>query len=226
MKQILLALFLVSALAFTAHAQSLRSYGLKTGLTSANARVVYAHRPDIHQVLITDKEGDVRHTGMTVALYGDWNVAGPLSLLTQLEYVQRGFGERVWYGDVMHGEGPFLSVDWTRIDYLSVPVLAKVAFSAASARPYLLIGPRADFLLAHHMDFDSRYYLRLAVNDLERFNMGATFGGGLEVATGLPVSVLLEVRYSHDLVDGNRRGGADRLVFKQNAFDVLVGIKL
>jgi hypothetical protein len=81
-----------------------------------------------------------------------------------------------------------------RIDYLSIPVLAKIRMPNPVLQPYLLAGPRFDLHLSTYPD-----YFDPAVEHFVTTEYGATAGLGIELSTLLPFSILVEVRYNATL---------------------------
>jgi hypothetical protein len=104
------------------------------------------------------------------------------------------------------------------VDYLSVPVLAKVRLSFPAITPYLIAGPRADLLLSKKGDgFDA------VIDKFKSTDVGGTFGLGVELHTLLPVGLLAEIRYNPSFRDAFKN---EFLSVRNHSFDFLVGLQL
>ena len=90
------------------------------------------------------------------------------------------------------GNGQFLSYS-TKLNYLSVPILAKLRMSGPLLTPYIIAGPRFDYYLSNS---GSNLY-----SDFNKTSIGGTFGVGVESVSILSIQVGLEFRYSPDFKD-------------------------
>jgi hypothetical protein len=131
-------------------------------------------------------------TGFDFGISIEWFNLPIFSLLTEAHYVQKGIIEKMprtnEYGEPM---GPLKF--YHRIDYLSIPVLAKLSIKTKHNSPYLVVGPRFDFLLGYKSKT-----LKLLYDELKHTNEGLTVGAGVESNT-IPLRMLLEFRYDADV---------------------------
>ncbi len=195
----------------SAYPQLLKGYGLKTGIVIADQHFEYGPYAKVETAL------DRKHrTGFDIGIYVEWLNLPFFSMLTEAHYVQKGMiNEGIAYNEfgTLMGTVKFDN----RVDYLSVPILAKIAVKTPSFSPYLVAGPRFDFLLGYNSTGGEFLYDRF--KDLD---MGGDIGIGVESNTR-PLKVLLEFRYSPDFTYAYK---SDLLKVKNNSFEILFGLGL
>jgi hypothetical protein len=208
-------LFLLSAIISlnNAHAQIIKAYGFKVAYTSADQRLDYGS-------FVAQTE---RRNGFNVAVYAEWLNLPFLSLITQIEYAQRGVGIpylRITTYDRMINVATTDNspVSYNRLDYISIPVLVKLSLPEKVLSPYIVCGPRCDFLLAYKEDHD---FLSSTYDKFKKVLLGGSAGFGLELNSVLPVGMVLEARYNFDLSDSFR---STYLNVRNNSFDVWLGV--
>lgn len=204
------------ALVAPAHAQIIRGYGVKAGLTYSNVR-----SPDLDfggsgTSISFDTE---RRPGVAIFGFVEWLDMPFFSIVTEAGYVQRGFQ----YVEEMRtgpGSGGYIEEQTfdTRFDYLSMAALARLRWPSGALTPYVLGGPRLDFFLGGDPDEEGTLASSYASTSL-----GSTFGVGAEVSRGLPVALFAEARYSVDFT--NALPDVPRDAYN-NAFDVVIGVRL
>ena len=199
-------------LVWTVKAQSLKSYGFKIALTSA-----YQKLDNIGFYAETK-----RRVGFNAGISAEWTLKNaPFAVLSQLEYCQRGMSAAIMYSDPPYSDtGPFF-YKWSyfRLDYLSLPVLGKFSLEVAPINPYLLIGPRLDFLVGRRLDlgYENVY------NNLHTVVFGGSVGIGLESNSIFTNNIIIEARYNFDLSNSYRTYSST--VFN-NAFDIWLGVSI
>jgi hypothetical protein len=202
MKQTLLLFFLI-LVPMELTGQLVKGYGVKLALTSAN---------QTFEPLETN-----RRKGFNVAGYVEWFTMPYFSLLTQMEYVQRGMTVDFI---VTSPSGPTpigtLTQD-NRVDYLSIPILVKVGLPTTTIRPFVIAGPRVDFPIGHRTDDN----VLGGVYDKFKTMFGASVGVGVETSTLLPVTVAIEARYNIDFSDSYV---GQAVAIRNNAFDFWLGV--
>ncbi len=143
-----------------------------------------------------------------------------LSVSAELHYIQKGFYQRTLITTAYQPEGNgSYWTNRTRLDYLSIPVLAKLRLPARSFSPYLLAGPRLDVLVgraAHEPGLDSVY------GELRRTDLGASFGVGVELASPALPGILAELRWSPSFTRAFNNG---LLVVRNRSFEILAGVR-
>jgi hypothetical protein len=198
-------------------AQLLRTLGAKVAVTSASQTYNYAnplwpnYGPDLK-----------RRTGFNAAVYAEWLNIPFFSVVTQLEYAQRGYVEELAVAAFEPGSigavGTFSHTN--RLDYLSLPILLKVTASRGMISPYVLIGPRIDMYLGYR---DNILSTDAISEQFKKTILGGSAGVGLELRTLLPVALSLEFRYNADFVDSYDTGS---LKIRNNTYDLWLGVAL
>lgn len=196
---------IVFALVLTArecelNAQQIRTWGVKAAVTSADQDFDYTQLDDLKTH---------RRVGFNVGLFAEWFDNNLFSLLTQLEYAQRGMGQDSFVR--------FPGTLYSRVDYLSVSIIGKFAASYAVVRPFVLVGPRIDFLLGYKSDEP----FRIVYDDFKSIVIGGTVGIGLESSELLSQTIIAEFRYNFDVSYAYK---TDLLTVKNNAFDIWLGV--
>ena len=192
----------------TSYAQVLTRYGLKVALTSADQKYDLKYVPQLQTR---------RRIGFNAAAFGEWFNIPHFTLLTQIEYSQRGVGQDF---TVVGSDPQVLEIKtlYSRLNYLSVPILAKVMIPSKSVTPFLLAGPRLDFLLGYQSDENA---FNQVYDSFDKTLLGASFGVGVQTDAIIPVGVVLEIRYNVDFADSY---STDLLRVRNNAFDIWVGV--
>jgi len=188
-------------------AQIIKNYGLKIGLTSANQEL-----SNVNLEL-------ERRLGLTTAIFVEWLSLPNFSFMTEIGYTQCGMGVEGVRTDEA-GEVIWRGTYDSRLDYLTVPVLAKISLPTGFVKPFISAGFRYDYLL----DFDSELPgMNGFYDDFKKSILGGIIGVGIEPKLPLPVHLSLEFRYNSDFTDSHN---SSRITAKNNAFDLLLGIAL
>ncbi len=191
-----------------AQGQLIRHIGGKVAYTSAgqNLNSLFGKRPT------------VRRSGVNVAGYVEWLDIPVFSVITQVEYSQRGAGEEFILTGPGGPEPLGTKTLYWKTDYLSVPVLAKARYDFGLLAPYVLAGPRADFRIGSSSD-EGVYDQML--EKFEKTMLGASVGAGVETSGWLPVTLLVEFRYNIDFKDSY---STESLKIKSEAWDLWLGV--
>ena len=207
MRRIILAVVLVLFSFSGANARLLKGYGLKAGVVVANQDFEYSEG---FQADTKDR------AGLDFGVFAEWLDIPFFSILTEVHYIQKGHADEFVRTDEFGTPISSTRIDH-RLDYLSVPLLAKASLRTKHVLPYLVVGPRFDFLLDYKSETLDQVYKELKDSDV-----GATIGLGMESRTD-PVKVLVEFRYSPDFTDAYK---TDLLKVKNNSFEILFGVRL
>lgn len=194
----------------TTHAQLVRGYGLKLGVTAANQSWHFADTPE----LLTDNRW-----GFTASGFLEFLDLPFLSAVVEVQYARKGMSESIpiTTESQPEGTGQFITKR-PRVDYLSIPFLAKVRFSTPVITPYLIAGPRLDFAVSKNGDgYD------VVIDKFESSEFGVTLGVGVEISSLLPISVLAEFRYNSSLKDSFNN---NFLTVRNRSLDFLLGVRL
>jgi hypothetical protein len=194
MKKTIFTILVLSIVCFSiSESQLIRDYGLKIGLASTNQNWNWS--PEISQtgIVFTSTKA---HQNIDIAGFIEWLNIPFFSLLTEVHFIRKGSDATtnivVTTIASPDGNGQFLSYS-TKINYLSVPILAKLRMSGPLLTPYIIAGPRFDYYLSGSGDN--------LLNDFKKIDIGGTFGVGVESASNLPIQMGLEFRYSPDFQD-------------------------
>jgi hypothetical protein len=199
----------VSAASMT-HAQLVRGYGIKLGIVAANQSWKYADTPEL-----TTSE----RWGVTGGVYVELLDLPLVSVVGEIQYTEKGmtFSAPVTTELQPNGTGQFITQS-PKVDYLSIPILAKVRLPFPAISPYLIAGPRADLLLSKKGEgFEA------VVDKFKSTDVGGTLGLGVELHTLLPVGLLAEIRYNPSFRDAYKN---EFLSVRNHSFDFLVGLQL
>jgi len=208
MKKIVFSFLTISILfCSSTYGQLIRDYGIKVGLASTNQNWIWPS-----QTFVTTSS--TSRQGIDVGLFVQWFNIPMISALTELHYIQKGAKVTtnipITTAQYPDGTGQYLSYT-TRINYLSLPILAKLRISLGILTPYLLAGPRFDYNLSN----SNTLYL----NNFNKLDIGGTFGIGFELDKILPVHIGAEFCYSPTFQDSYSSQG---LTAKNNSLEFLL----
>jgi hypothetical protein len=209
-KRITEYIFLSVLLTTITHAQLLKGYGLKLGTVAANQTWQYTGIPDLPR--------DTRW-GFTAIAFVELLDLANFSALIEVQYTQKGFIESIPITTESQpdGTGEFVTKR-PRVDYLSIPLLAKVRLPISDIALYAVAGPRYDMLLGKKSDgYDA------VIDKFKTSEFGATFGVGVELTSILPRSVLAEFRYNPSFTGAFNN---NYLTVRNRSFDFLLGARL
>ncbi len=203
-KTLSFSLIFAFAVIGTAHAQ-LSGYGIKAATTYPNYEW-RTHYPGQISPELSSLQG------YNVAIYAQWFDLPYLSIITQLEYAERGNSSTYTFEDPLHPR-----TQNNRVSYLSLPVFAKLTPINTPVRPFLLAGPRIDYLAGKEIED-----VGLGLYDhLKTWVLGYTMGVGLESNKLFGVNITLEARYNGDITNSFHGSGIE--IFNK-AFDFWLGI--
>ena len=194
------------------NAQLLKNFGVKLAFTSASQTYDYPNPPwpgfgpDVS-----------RRIGVNAAIYAEWLNVPFFSVVTQIEYAQRGMAQQI----AITGDSPEIirmETRYNRLDYVSLPIFLKVSVPTEVVSPYVLLGPRVDLLLSYRDEF---VIGRSIYADFKKMTWGGEAGVGLEFNKLLPGSVCLEFRYNVDFMNSY---DTDVLKVRNNAYDIWLGV--
>jgi hypothetical protein len=190
MKKTIFALLSLSIVCFSiSESQLIREYGLKIGLASTNQSW---DGPSAAGNIFTSTKA---HQNIDVGGFIEWLDIPFISFLTEVHYIRKGSdGITNLLVTTINNPNIFFLSFSTKINYLSVPILAKLRISGPLLTPYIIAGPRIDYYLSGGGE-------NLLVNDFKKINIGGTFDVGVESASILPIQMGLEFRYSPDFQD-------------------------
>ncbi len=189
MKSVLkiLALLLLTLTA-NGSSQLVRGYGIKAGAALAGQDWSYS-------VPVGNVASQTRW-GVHVGPFVEFLNIPVLSVLVEAHYVQKGFSEELLVTTESSPEGIGTRTLSPRIDYLSVPLLAKARLDVGPVSPYVVAGPRFDILLSTKPDgYDA------ILNHIKSSDFGLTAGAGVEWAVTPSIRIGAEGRFSPGFQD-------------------------
>lgn len=217
-KKISVLLVVFMGLAASASAQSLGSFsgfGLKGGVTSANLRFDE-----------DDEEGPDRRTSFSVGAFGTVPLSPLVALQPEVLYIRKGAGSSFSDDEI----GEFEAT--TKLDYIEVPVLAKVTLpTAGSLVPSLYAGPYAALAINREVEFEANGESGSEdVSDaVKRFDYGVSFGADVAF-TFSGQALTLGARYDLGLANINdeelEEDDDQDLTVGNGAFAIMLGFAL
>jgi hypothetical protein len=186
-----------------------KSYGLKLGLSIANQDWNYTDTADFERK---------NRTGLDVGGFIEFFNLPYFSLMVELHYIQKGFKTKTVSVNVYDGpvEDSLGLEKSPRADYISMPLLAKVRYETDFLTPYLMLGPRFDYLIDYNDE--GAFFSKFGT-----FGFGITAALGIDVMALEPINGFLEVRYSPDLV---KAYSSSTLTVKNRTIEVLAGVRI
>ncbi len=203
-------LFAIAILSFTvanSFAQSTPRLGVKFGVSFSEQQFKYtAFSSDFNRI-----------AGANGALSVEWISHPHFNILTEFHFIQKGMTEKQ-IETTESGPEPTGALTFkNRVNYFSVPILAKMSLTNKTISPYLIAGPRVDFKLGYESAFLGEVY-----DQFKTITFGASVGIGSELNVGQNFTPLLEVRYSPDFTNSY---STDLLTVKNQSLQFLVGVK-
>ena len=191
-----------------AHAQFIRGYGVKAGAVAASQSWDYTSDLDI---------SPETRWGYDFGLFVEAINVPFISLLVEMHYVQKGFSMSTTIATATNPTGFGTMTTRPRLDYLSIPLLAKVRFGMGALTPFVAAGPRYDLLVNREAEGVDAVYDKLKNTDA-----GITVAAGFELSVPLLVGLSAEARYSPSFDDIYH---TDLLTVKNKSFEFLLGVR-
>ena len=190
--------------------EMLKGFGFKTGIAIANQNFDYT-APG----LSLDTKN---RQGFDFGGFVEWFNPPHLSVLTEAHYIQKGMKLDVEKVTYFHPDQIGTVTYDYRVDYLSVSALVKFTLEGKLISPYLITGPRFDFLLGNNTEGSDELY--------DNFK-STVFGGDIGIGAEFDIidlgTILSELRYSYDFSKAYK---TDFLQVKNRSFQILLGFRL
>jgi hypothetical protein len=160
--------------------------GVKVGLSASDQSYDYT---------IPDFEIDrVSRNGITAGVFAEIPLNNFLGIRTEIDYVEKGSGIEVnmmsEYGPIIVGRATYED----RVEYWSMNLLAVISpFEFSGFDPYLVAGPRFDYLISSSSDIYSPI-----MDDPKSTAHGLTIGAGTYIDIDKSFSILFETSYTPD----------------------------
>lgn len=193
-------------------AQYFNNMGVKLAYTTSN----------IYHDIINNFSS--RRSGFNVALFLELGNYKYLALVTQIEYIQKGFVEEQdetnEIGElIQHVEAN------TRLDYLSIPIFLKLKYPKIKFVPYMILGPRFDYLLNKEngvYEFTKVNFKSQFADHFDKYVFGGSIGAGFNLLKIYRFNTFLEFRYNIDFSDSF--SSIKEVTIKNNSYDFWLGI--
>ncbi len=150
-----------------------------------------------------------RRFGFGAAFFAEWSVHSPLSLIGELEIIQRGMGQ-----DQLN---LLKETQWNRVDYISIPVFAKATVAGDFLSPFFFAGPRLDFLVGYESDQD---IFNGVYDQFRKTALGASVGIGAQSSAMVFPLMSVELRYNFDFQESYN---SQFLSVRKDSFDLWLG---
>jgi hypothetical protein len=211
-------IFVIALLPLPAQAQLIKAYGAKLGANSSRVTLSYVKSAFQYET--------ERRTGVHAAFFLEWGRSSLISLITQVEYAQRGFAEEQTMTDELGQEKGVVCAK-TRLDYVSVPIIIKLQYPRLVAGPYLVFGPKVDWLV-HRTAGKFEFPIATIESSLYKVfadqALSTTVGLGFAAEKLLHLPLLIETRYNFVLTDNTDVKTISKA--QNQSFDIWLGIKL
>ncbi|HPG40096.1 MAG TPA: porin family protein [bacterium] len=184
--------------------------GVKCGLAIANQEYNFPH---------LSKYGSTYLTGLAAGAFGEFFADKPISLVAELDYIQKGIKEEYTYIAASSQQGSGVLSDTYRFHYLSIPLFIKYTWRKPAVAPYILLGFRFDYLFSRPSDTDIHNKI---YSDFKNYDFGGSFGLGGEYKMSSKYKVLLEGRYSPAASYAYKD---DTLKVNNCMFEILAGVQ-
>jgi len=214
MKRILIGLCIIALASSFADAQLVRTYGFNIGYIHAKQNWDYSPQ------LGFDPHMSGTISGIGGGLFVEFLDVPYLSLLTKAQYVQKGRTISVM-GTMVSSTNPngyietgMMDIKY-RLNYISVPILAKLRIETPMFVPYLAIGPRLEYLVSHPTS--------VVYDNFKKMEVTGTVAVGVELSLGFIPRLLLEADYNTSLTNSFDNGN---LIVSDNSVEIFCGIIL
>lgn len=202
----LLVLLVLLGLGSIVYAQGI-SFGIKGGLN-----IPKVTGADVSVYLDNLKSNN----GVAAGVYFSIGLLPNISIQPEMLYSQKGFKTSYDFYGEMHEEK-------LRINYMEIPVLAKLSFGTIVV-PYVLAGPyfAAKIGTKYAETVDSITTISTNENSLADLDIGLTVGAGIQI----PIKVSVEARYSMGLRSIYYGSELDGLDIKNSNVQLLIGYSI
>ena len=191
MNRIIRIILLLWFLPIIINAQNIKSYGLHLGVNFS--------KHDYKGFLILE-DNLKRRIGFTGGLYVEWLNSSIFTIVTQIEYLQRGEGNQITKTDINGNPAGTVTTN-SRLDYLSFPVFGKITIPIQTKSIYTMTGIHYDILLGHS-EFMENIYSKLSTKVI-----GGIIGIGFSPNFKVFVKPSIEICYVFDFTDSYKPGG-------------------
>ncbi len=210
MKRFFWALILLSFIS-TSQAQLIRGYGIKLGTTISSQTWEYV--PALNFTFEPDNR-----IGLNIGIFAELLNNPIISIVTELNYIQKGMKEEVPVTTASQPDGTGEFVTWdTRIDYINLSAFGKLRLNLGIVSPYLIAGPKIDFEINKEHSLDDT---NIFENNFNKNRIGFKVGIGTEINL-VSLNLLAEILYDADF---NELYENEFLKVTSNSIDFRIGL--
>ncbi|MBK8506247.1 MAG: PorT family protein [Saprospiraceae bacterium] len=172
--------------------------------------------------------------GVNVGLTGEYAVNDQFSVLSEVNYQEKGFRIRERMDvNLLNINIPLgVRVD-TKVRYLDLPVMAKYAFGNGVVKAYIAAGPQVSYALNGRIKTKADFLVDFNVTNIpinfsavnyQRFDFAGVVAAGVDFPTGNG-KIFFDARYSQGLSDSFKLPVID-LNIKNHGFGFGIGYKM
>lgn len=177
-------------------------FGFKTGVVSSNIKSDF---------FFTNRS----KLGLDFGVFAESKKFKNFQLVAEVHYIQKGIIDAYIIFDPVTYEILDMTELKHRLDYISIPVLLKLSKEYDIILPYLMFGPRFDYLFSYRSDIYGVLF-----DEVNNFVLGGDFVLGTEMKISEEITGIFELRYNFDITLSENIFNS-----KNEAFQVLIGFK-
>lgn len=183
-----LAVIIILFLSSSLNAQFMKGIGLKIGGTSSSQKHEYHFSGGP-----VNMDPDAK-TGFNVGVFTEFFHIPFVSLIAEINYVEKGFQQDVYMTTIQNPDPQFKVKETVSLNYLNLSLLGKVRLDGLICTPYILFGPKIDFQVSKKVTpFTDPLY-----ESFNKTRFGFKAGVGTEVYL-FGINFLAEFIYDKDL---------------------------
>lgn len=212
----ILVFLLISLLSTNLRAQVLSSYGLKAGACIASQNWEYHNLPDYMSGLSVPVPSD-EIVGIDISIFTKTKYFSIFCVTAEIHYIEKG--RKITVMGTIQADNPQgyeetgpITIN-ERFSYISVPILLEMKLLKSYLSPYLLLGPRLEYLI--------NYPNSLLYDEFNKMDFGITMGIGIEFNIRFIKSIILEGRFSPNLSNSYKN---EYVTVKNSSIEILIGV--
>ncbi len=170
----LISIAFILAIAFQCKAQFVNSIGLTAGVSAGNQKFFFKDPAAISQKKYT--------FGFNASFFAEFFSHDYTRWVSELQYNQKGSIDKQFDQNYPN-----------KLQYISWNNYLKIRYEMYSIIPYVLVGPRLDYMLSQSTTSPT------IVSNFSKLNMSAGLGGGIEFVSFSNFKFLVEAFYNPDI---------------------------
>ena len=194
-----------------AYSQPIKNIGLKAGLAFTNQAWKYSF-------MDSDLPTKTR-LGLDIGIAVEWLKDSPVTIMTELHFVQKGMKDELIVTTEQYPNGTGQTIaKQPRVDYLSIPLMAKYTLRFNTIAICAVAGLRYDLFVS-----SAGEGFELVIDKFRKSELGGSFGCGAEFTSPFDRTIGLEFRYSPTF---QKSYSSQFLTVSNQSMELLVGIML